>query len=267
MDFVNWLKVERQRVAAWGSIGVGAVCLISGWIGVSGTKETYQQITYVVSGGISSLFFLGLGVGLLVSADLHDEWRKMDRLEQALAGGHAPPAETGGTAPVGGAASGGRTGGVSSRDVTVDLRGGATVMTASPLRRLDATVAGLGVTLALALLAGGWFHASGTRQARSALDGALIAIAALVVGGLSMAGYSLRIGRAVGLRKQRALGGLSDRADTVVSAPKSAADERFMAEGGLRFHRDGCAILTGRAVTPYEPGRHRDAVACELCEA
>ena len=91
---MNWLKVERERVAAWASIAVGGVCLIAGWFGVSGTKETYQQITYIVSGGISSLFFLGLGVGLLVSADLHDEWRKMDRLERALEIIRGPQAST-----------------------------------------------------------------------------------------------------------------------------------------------------------------------------
>jgi len=261
VDFVNWLKVERQRVAAWASIGIGAVCLLAGWVGVSGTKETYQQITYVVSGGIASLFFLGLGVGLLISADLHDEWRKMDRLEQTLAGPSDPDETVGAGAPAGGADR------ISGTDVTVDVRSGAAVMMASPLRRLDSTVVGLGVALALALLAGGWFQASGTRQARSALDGVLLAVVALVVCGLSMAGYSSRIGRAVGLRKQLAFGGLSRTTAAVAARPETASDELFVAEGGVRFHRAGCAILARRPVTRYEPARHLDAVPCELCDA
>lgn len=262
MDFVNWLKVERQRVAAWASIAVGAVCLFAGWVGVSGTKETYQQITYVVSGGIASLFFLGLGVGLLVSADLHDEWRKMDRLEEALGGRPASPDETGRPGASG-------TGRLSEADpVTVDLRGGATVVAASPLRRVDASIAGLGVSLALALLAGGWFRASGTHQARTALDGAFIAMAALVVVGLSMAGYSLRMGRALGIRKQLVFGGLSARTVAADAArPDTASDERYVADGGVRFHRAGCAILARRAVATYEPARHPNALPCELCDA
>lgn len=262
MDFVNWLKIERQRVAAWASIAVGAICLLGGWIGVSGTKETYEQITYVVSGGIASLFFLGLGVGLLVSADLHDEWRKMDRLEQAL-GGVPTVAED-----AGGSGSGGPSGLGEAEQVTVDLRGGATVMAASPVGRLDANVVGLGISLAVVLLAAGWFRASGTLQARTALDGVLIATAALVVVGLSMAGYSLRMGRAVGLRKQLVFSGLFARAGADAQAPlETGTDERFVAEGGVRFHRAGCAILTRRATVSYEPSRHSDAVACELCDA
>jgi hypothetical protein len=261
VDFVNWLKIERQRVAAWTSIAVGGICLLAGWIGVSGTKETYEQITYVVSGGIASLFFLGLGVGLLVSADLHDEWRKMDRLEQTLGGLPAVPGEARGSGSPGGAGPG------EVEEVTVDLRG-ATVMAASPLRRLDAGITGFGVALALVLLVAGWFRASGTLQARTALDGALIATAALVVVGLSMAGYSLRMGRALGIRKQLAFAGLFAAAGTDATArPETGSDELFVAEGGVRFHRAGCAILTRRATVPYEPSQHSNAVACELCDA
>jgi hypothetical protein len=272
VDFVNWLKVERERVAAWTSIAIGGVCLIAGWIGVSGTKETYQQITYIVSGGISSLFFLGLGVGLLVSADLHDEWRKMDRLERVLAGrplaqgpdgddrgdGNGPRSSA---APIGG----GR--------VTIDVSGGtATVMAASPLRHRDLTLAAGGLTLALLLLAGGWFRASATVNARSSLDGVVIAVFALAACGLSMARYSGQIGRAVGARKRQLVTGLAgdsgpvrDQAGEAPAAGRS--DGRYMAEGGVRFHRAGCPVLAAHAVAPYNPRIHRDASPCDLCDA
>jgi len=39
---------------------------------------------YIISGGIGGVFFLGLGATLWISADLRDEWRKLDRIEEAL---------------------------------------------------------------------------------------------------------------------------------------------------------------------------------------
>ncbi|HEV7685219.1 MAG TPA: hypothetical protein VGQ80_01545 [Acidimicrobiia bacterium] len=272
MDFVNWLKVERERVAAWSSIAIGGVCLIVGWVGVSGTKETYQQITYIVSGGISSLFFLGLGVGLLVSADLHDEWRKMDRLERALAGRPLPQGPDGdgpgdGNGPRGSAAP------IGDARVTSNVSGGAaTVMAASPLRHRDLTLATGGLILALLLLAGGWFRASGTVSARSSLDGVVIAMFALAACGLSMARYSGQIGRAVGARKRQLVTGLAGHSgpvpDQAGEAPAAGpSDRRYMAEGGVRFHRAGCPVLAAHTVTPHNPRIHRDAIPCDLCDA
>jgi hypothetical protein len=271
VDFVNWLKVERERVAAWTSIAIGGVCLIAGWIGVSGTKETYQQITYIVSGGISSLFFLGLGVGLLVSADLHDEWRKMDRLERTLAGRPAQGPDGDdrgdGNGPRGSAAP------IGDSPVTIDVSGGAaTVMAASPLRHRDLTLAAGGLTLALLLLAGGWSRASATVSARSSLDGVLIAMFALAACGLSMARYSGQIGRAVGARKRQLVtdltgdsGPIRDQAGEASAAGPS--NGRYMAAGGVRFHRAGCPVLSAHTVTPYNPRIHRDAIPCDLCDA
>jgi hypothetical protein len=47
-----------------------------------------------VSGGLVGLFLLGIAGTLWLSADMRDEWRKLDRLQESLdglaAGSHGP---------------------------------------------------------------------------------------------------------------------------------------------------------------------------------
>src|SRR5581483_2749023 len=48
------------------------------------------------SGGLGGVFLLGIGATLYMSADMHDEWRKLDRIEAAilkLADGGSLPVE------------------------------------------------------------------------------------------------------------------------------------------------------------------------------
>ncbi len=65
-------------------IGAGAVALVLGWVGVSGEAFPAKQLPYLISGGIAGVFILGLGALCWLSADLRDEWTKLDRIEEAL---------------------------------------------------------------------------------------------------------------------------------------------------------------------------------------
>jgi hypothetical protein len=91
-DLVQWLRNQSDRVASWVCIGLGVICLIAGWVGVSATAFPGEQMPYVVSGGLVGLFLLGLGGVMWLSADLRDEWRELGRLERAVlvAGGVEP---------------------------------------------------------------------------------------------------------------------------------------------------------------------------------
>jgi hypothetical protein len=82
----SWLFLRRQwdRVGAWVAIGLGALTLLLGWIGVSHTAYPAEQLPYIVSGGLLGIFLLGVGATLWLSADLRDEWRKLDGIERAL---------------------------------------------------------------------------------------------------------------------------------------------------------------------------------------
>jgi hypothetical protein len=97
-DIVGWVRAQWDRVAAWACLAAGAITLFVGWIGVSGTAYTPKQLPYIASNGLGGLFLLGTGAMLWLSADLRDEWRKLDRIEKAiLASGVSalpPPAES-----------------------------------------------------------------------------------------------------------------------------------------------------------------------------
>jgi hypothetical protein len=84
MGMNAFVVAQWDRVAAWVAVALGLLLLLIGWLGVSDTGYVFEQIPYVVSGGIGGLFLLGLGAMLWLSADLRDEWRKLDTLELAL---------------------------------------------------------------------------------------------------------------------------------------------------------------------------------------
>lgn len=84
MDLMKWVRVQWDRAGAWVASLGGLIALLVGWIGVSGTGYPAEQIPYIISGGLLGLFLLGIAGILWLSADLRDEWRKLDDVEQAL---------------------------------------------------------------------------------------------------------------------------------------------------------------------------------------
>ena len=84
MDPTKWLRLQWDRTLAWALVVAGAVALIIGWVGVSGSAYSAEQLPYIISGGIGGIFLLGVGATLWLSADLRDEWRKLDCIEDAL---------------------------------------------------------------------------------------------------------------------------------------------------------------------------------------
>jgi hypothetical protein len=85
MDLMALVRANPDRVTAVGLVIVGAVAVVLGWIGVSGTGLAAEQIPYLVSGGIGGLLLVVVGCTAWVSADLQDEWRRMDAIEDHLA--------------------------------------------------------------------------------------------------------------------------------------------------------------------------------------
>ena len=59
----------RLPLALVAAIG-GAVALLIGYFGVSGTLDPAKQLPYLISGGVGGLFLLGVAAALLFSADL-----------------------------------------------------------------------------------------------------------------------------------------------------------------------------------------------------
>ena len=80
MALLTYIQNQWDRVLAWALVGLGALAIVLGWIGVTGTPYTFEMIPYVLSGGIGGLFLLGVGAMLWISADLRDEWRTLREL-------------------------------------------------------------------------------------------------------------------------------------------------------------------------------------------
>ncbi len=87
MNLINVMQKQWDRTAAVVLTLAGVIALFAGYIGVADSVVLAEQTRYIVSGGIAGLFLLGVGATLWISADLRDEWRKLDRIEEALGNG------------------------------------------------------------------------------------------------------------------------------------------------------------------------------------
>ena len=84
MEILDWLRYRWDRVAAVMAVAAGIVALVLGWFGVSRSRLTVQQIPYIVSGAVFGLLAVGVGATLWLSADLRDEWRRLDDIYRAI---------------------------------------------------------------------------------------------------------------------------------------------------------------------------------------
>jgi hypothetical protein len=84
MEMSRWLRNQWDRTAAVVAVLFGLLSLFLGWRGVSGARLPAEQIPYLASGGLLGLFALGMGATLWLSADLRDEWRKLDAIQRSL---------------------------------------------------------------------------------------------------------------------------------------------------------------------------------------
>ena len=78
------IRTQWDRAGAFVLVVVGLLALLFGWIGMSGAVLTYEQLPYILSGGLFGLSMIMVGTGLWLSADIRDEWRRIDRLEETL---------------------------------------------------------------------------------------------------------------------------------------------------------------------------------------
>jgi hypothetical protein len=84
-NLAGLIRTQWDRAGALALVVVGLLALLFGWIGMSGAVLTYEQLPYILSGGLFGLSMIMVGTGLWLSADIRDEWRRIDRLEDTLA--------------------------------------------------------------------------------------------------------------------------------------------------------------------------------------
>jgi hypothetical protein len=273
MDLMRWLRAEWDRVLGSTLIILGALVLVVGYRGVSNTTDVPEELAFLVSGGLGGLFLLGVGATLLLTASLHDEWRKLDRLEARLqtveamldargedrppvgsaggehyvvaAGGpgdHLPPVRAASALPAGHGASG---------DV---------------LRRSGAVASG-GFVTAVVLLAAGWTRASGAGDTGAARSGVIVGVAGLAAAGCGTLFATGTLAQTIRRRRTGLAGAWSRPASPRPPAATVGQDDgrRFTADGLTRAHRSGCPVLARLEVRPVS-GPAVDLPACGLCE-
>jgi hypothetical protein len=92
VNFMIWFRANWERAVGWTLLGVGALALIVGTLGVAQAKYVVDQLSFLMSGGLLGLGCVAFGGALLLTATLHDEWRKLDGIEGALRDGQTVPA-------------------------------------------------------------------------------------------------------------------------------------------------------------------------------
>jgi hypothetical protein len=82
--FWRWVGKATRPVIGWVLLGVAALIILIGWIGVSGTPVVAKQIPYVVSGGIGGVLLAVLGAYFLGTEELRKDSGRLDRLERMV---------------------------------------------------------------------------------------------------------------------------------------------------------------------------------------
>jgi hypothetical protein len=235
------LRAEWDWIVGFGLIAVAGVVLIVTWISVSGSRFVSDQLSYIVSGGLGGLVLLGLGAVLVVTAGLSDEWRKLNRLEDARPFPATEPRTD-----------------------------------AAALVRRSRVVTGLGMLVAVAFLVPAWVRISGDADPKPGLGALTWAVVGLVIGGLIAALATLRVQRRIQGRKRRLF---APWALAVIEPPAVTTDAAAVvvgADGGgvlvaaelSRFHRPGCPAVTGIATRLVDRrGIPAELEPCDLCEA
>jgi hypothetical protein len=93
VDTKRWLRLHWDRLSAWALTAAGIVVLLIGWTHIADTPFPAEQVPYIVSAGIGGGLMVIFGAALLISADLRDEWHKLDRIESVLRSSQGPPPE------------------------------------------------------------------------------------------------------------------------------------------------------------------------------
>lgn len=230
MEGVSRLRAQWDWVVGFILMGWGAVVVVVSTIAVSGSRYASDQLSYMVSGGLGGLLLLGAGSTLVITAGLSDEWRKLDRLEDALPYAKIP------------------------------------VPSVRVLVRRGRLIAGAGMLIAAIFLAIAWSRASGEADPEPGLQALGTGVIGLLIGSLLAAFATLGLKRRIQLRKNRLFAPWL--VDKPVAAPSPTRNGRVLVATGLtRYHHFGCPAITGLDTREVSRSQiPKELEPCELCE-
>ncbi len=260
--FVKWLRAEWDRAAGVGFLVVGAICLAVGYSGVAGATYVPEALSFIASGGFFGLFLVAVGSTLLITAALHDEWRKLDRIEQAI--DRLAQTDTPVVLDAGSEDRNSRSPAPPASAPERSSPGASQPAVAASALRFSA-LAGL---VAAVLVAGGWVATASAVDDTTAYATVLLGIAGLAVAGTASTGWTLSLRRANRQRQAHLLAPFGAALALAGGGPGAAPHRVAVADGLTRFHTPGCAAVSGLAVRLVDPDHaaRSGLAACPLCE-
>jgi hypothetical protein len=99
--FWRWVGRAVRPYVGWILVGLGAIAILIGYLGISREALVAKQMPYLISGGIFGLALVAVGTFYLATEELRRDSRRLDRLERMVTQLHAvllhhpdaPPAE------------------------------------------------------------------------------------------------------------------------------------------------------------------------------
>jgi hypothetical protein len=80
----RWIGAALRPWTGWILIGLGALCMLMGYLGVSREAIPAKQIPYLVSGGIGGIFLAVVGAYFLGTQEMRKDSGRLDRLERMV---------------------------------------------------------------------------------------------------------------------------------------------------------------------------------------
>src|SRR3954452_3107410 len=295
-DLAKWLRAEWDRAAAVALVVLGLIFVAIGYNGVANSPYVAEELAYLASGAVGGLFLLGCGATLWLSADLNDEWRKLDGIEAAIRGekpADAPESDqahaadehresNGGVTETNGKTKSARVGvGRTQRQRETARLATALQPEVAPPGEGSVNLGLLGaLTVALVVIVVGWNRAAGTGNAKTAFSGLAISLAGTVAAAAVVAAYTFWLRRSVANRQVELLGPYLV-ADAAAHAPLPVAirtaqtaeggerDDRVLVGAGLTHcHRPGCPATVGVKTRLAARNRVRAGLTpCGICGA
>lgn len=231
-----WLRADWDRAAGIALIVGGAVSLYVGYQGIADSAFVVEALSYMASGGLVGVLLVAGGLTLLVSADLHDEWRKLDRIEAAIRAIGVerelvlPPLDA--------------TGHSEDRPAV----NGATE-SSRRWRRRSVGAFGLLAMICCGALLLAWDGVASAAEPGDAFESAAGASSAVLLYGLVAVGLLVLQRSRNATRRRRLLSPFASRPAVVADRSATAGHngEIYVVPGLSRYHAAGCPALTGAA--------------------
>ena len=236
----TWAVSQWDRVVGWTCVAAGGVLTVTGALSVAAAEDQLDQLSYLATGPALGLFLLGVGAILLITADLRDDWAKLDEVAGALqlrdgAGNGSPP----------------------QSDLAVEITLGDAPATSLRVGLPVLAVAGIGIVGAAAGASRSFERADAARWTQLSAVSLTLALAAVV--------FCYLRGRGT---ITRGIAAVSAGAVRTAAAPSTAAaGQWYVVDGSQRYHLAGCDLLRFSEARPVAAAATDGAglTRCPLC--